>query len=610
MDVKMSRALDAIALFFVVASLFFLPVSAVAFAGDSTVEGIIDFKQYNDAREEDKPYYSTTDISTFTNTKFVFFLPPATMGVWDYSWNEYWTRYHFSYTYGYPEREPRINLSYLQLFSYEKSTSVRIELVNGQATDASFNYQACVWNIDQNTKVIKFDSKNTGTEDTVKEVLMTSYESMRMKAIDWTVKIDGRIFHYLGGVVKITSDYPISVMHHTMSSDSCNQNDDEAREHGVTWLGQDGIYSFYGKKLFTWIAADVWISALEGETKVQVIDMSDHSGDATFTLGTFETWCSNRDSIFGQWGFANSLVLITADKPVSVVAGIEDDTACTQVFGKDQTDFLFPCFGKVMVQAPEKTHIKLEDREGNEGSFEGDMEAGEIKMFDLKVFYTCCESPSYQWARIRATAPVYVYTIADSMWDDRYPQNKGNIAAEEIVMIYNKVNVPYPTGSVPYPLSTNFQIPIKSRAYIVLTNMEEENNVRVDFSLVKSVYFQGKVEPYGTRVWEISESVPSDTRQGLDINLDGAAEQGITVSDIRNGTVLKVTADKPVMMLLKYNRDEQYEAESIDLIPGIAPPGPRGIPTPQMGIVAMASILMAADVTMVVGGRKAFIDLF
>jgi hypothetical protein len=29
-----------------------------------------------------------------------------------------------------------------------------------------------------------------------------------------------------------------------------------------------------------------------------------------------------------------------------------------------------------------------------------------------------------------------------------------------------------------------------------------------------------------------------------------------------------------------------------------------------MGIVAMASILMAADVTLVVGGRKAFIDLF
>ena len=164
----MSRALDAIALFFVVASLFFLPVSAVAFAGDSTVDGIRDFKEYNDAREEEKPYYSTTDISTFTNTKFVFFLPPATMGVWDYTWNEYWTRYHFSYTYGYPEREARINLSFLQLFSYEKSTTVRIELVNGQATDASFNYQACVWNVDQNTKVIKFDSKNTGTEDTVK----------------------------------------------------------------------------------------------------------------------------------------------------------------------------------------------------------------------------------------------------------------------------------------------------------------------------------------------------------------------------------------------------------------------------------------------------------
>lgn len=610
MDVKMSRALDAISLFLVVASLFFLPVSAVAFSGESTLEGIKDFKIYNDAREEEKPFRSSTDISTFTNTKFVFFMPPATMGVWQYSSAKYWTQYHFSYTYGYPDREPRINMSYLQLFSYEKDTTVKIELINGKAFDATFNYGACCWNVNQNTKVVDFNSRNTGPEDTVKEINMMAYESTRIKTIGWELKIDGKIHHYLGGVLRITSNYPISLMHHTMSGECANQNDDEACEHGVTWNGQDGVYSFYGKKIFTWIPADVWISALEGETKVNVIDVSDHSGDATFTLGTFETWASNRDSICGQYGYDDSLVLISADKPVSVVAGIEDDNACTQVFGKDQTDFLFPCFGKVMVQAPEKTHIKLEDREGNEGSFEGDMAAGEIRMFDLKVVYTCCESPSYQWARLRSTAPVYVYTIADSVWDDRYPQYKGNIAAEEIVQIYQKVNVPYPSGSVPYPLSTSFQIPIKSRAYVVLTNMGEENNVKVEFSLVDSVYYQSKVEPYGTRMWEISESVPSDTRQGLDINLDGAAEQGIKVSDIRNGTVLKVSAEKPVMVLLKYNRDEMYEAESMDLIPGIAPPSPRGIPTPQASIVAMASILMAADITLVVGGRRAFVDLF
>ncbi|MBM4249055.1 MAG: hypothetical protein FJ149_06410 [Euryarchaeota archaeon] len=603
----MARALDAISLFLIVASLFFLPVSAVAFSQEPALDGIRDFKDYNDAREEDKPFRSSTDISTFTNTKYVFFMPPATMGAWGYARDKSWTHGHFSYSYGYGQSEPRINQSYLQLFSYEKDTTVRIELVNGKAFDATFNHQARAWNFNQSTKVVDFSSKNTGPEDTVKTIEMMAYESVRIQTIGWTLKIDNRIHHYLGGVLRITSDYPITLMHHTMNG-KCSNND-EAREHGVTWLGQDGVYSFYGKKLFTWIPADVWISALEGETRVQVIDVTDHSGDATFTLGTFETWCSNRDSIFGQWGFDNSLVLITADKPVSVVAGIEDDNACTQVFGKDQTDFLFPCFGKVMVQAPEKTHIKLEDREGNEGSFEGDLDAGEIRMFDLRVVYTCMETPSYQWARIRSTAPIYVYTIADSCWDDRYPQYKGNIATEEIVQIYNKVSVPYPSGSVPYPLSTSFQIPIKSRAYVVLTNMGEDNNVRVDFSLVNSVYFQGEVEPYGTRVWDISEST-SDERQGLDINLDGRAEGGITVNDIRNGTVLKVTADKPVMVLLKYNRDEMYETEAMDLIPGIAPPSPRGLPTPQATIVAMASILMAADVTLVVGGRRAFVDLF
>jgi len=605
----MSRLADAIALFLCVASLFLLPVSSIAFSQESTLSGIKDFKEYMDSREEDKPFHSATDISTFTNTRYVFFLPPANMGIWNYTWDKYWTRAYFSGTYGYPERQARLNQSYLQLFSYEKETTVKIELVNGKATNAPFNYAACEWSCNSNTKAADFNAKNTAPEDRIKEEVLSPYESRRIQTISWTLTLNGALHHYLGGVVKITSNYPISVMHHTMNGSCAPNYDQQACEHGVNYLGQDGIFSFYGKKLFSWIPADVWISALEGETKVRVIDLTDHSGDATFTLGTFETWCSNRDSICGQYGFADSLVLITADKPVSVVAGIEDDNVCAQVFGKDQCDFLFPCFGKVMVQAPENVHLKVEDREGNEGSFEGDLKSGEIRMFDFKVLYTCLESPSYQWARLRSTAPVFVYTIADTNWTE-YETHKGDIGAEEYIQIYNKVNEPYPSGSVPYPLSTAFQVPIKSRAYAVLVNLDQANRVRVDFSLVKSVYYDGTVEPYGVRVWEIAESDPQNTKRGLDVNLDGAAEQGISLSEIRAGVVMNVRSDKPVMLLLKYNRDDPYDAMAMDLIPGLQPPSPRGLPSAQTGIVAMASLLMAADCTLVIGGRRAFIDLF
>jgi hypothetical protein len=602
----MSRIVDAIALFLCVASLFLLPVSQIAFSEQSMLSGMKDFKDYNDAREEDKPFYSATDISTFTNTKFVFFLPPATMGMWDYSWDKYWTRYHLSYTYGYPEREPRLNLSYLQLFSYEKDTEVKIELANGEAMNAGFDNQNCVWVCDGNMKVYKFDSQNTDPLDREKIFDMTPYQSLRLSPIDWILKINGESCHYLGGVIKITSNYPISVMHHTMNGE-CSYNDEEAAEHGMTWLGQDGIYSYYGKKLFTWIPADVWISALEGETKVKVIDFTDHSGDASFTLGAFETWSWHRDSVYGQCGFDNSLVLITANKPVSVVAGVEDDNVCAQVFGKDQCDFMFPCFAKVMIQAPTDVHIKLEDREGSEGSFEGDIKAGEIKIFDFKVLYTCLETPSYQWARLRSTAPVYVYTVANSNWSDNH---RGEMGGEEYIQVYNKVNVPYPSGSVPYPLSTEFNVPLMSRAYAVLLNLEEDNNVRVDFSIVKEVYYESSVEPLGVRVWEIAESDPQNIKRGLDINLDGAAEQGITLGDIRNGTVMHVKADKPVMLLLKYNRDQPYDAMAMDLIPGVQPPSPRGMLTPETGIVSFASVMMAVDCVFVIGGRKSFIDLF
>ena len=602
----MSRIVDAIALFLIVASLFLLPVSAIAFSQQSALSGIKDYKEYMDAREEDKPFASATEISTYTNTEYVFFIPPATMGVWDFAQDKYWTQYHFSYTYGYPERQPRLNLSYLQMFSYEKDTEVNIELVNGKATNARFDTNNCIWRCDSSTKVYNFNSQNTNPADRLRTVQMAPYQSVRESIMSWTVNINGELCHFMGGVIRITSDYPITVMHHTMNG-TCSYNDEEACEHGVTWLGEDGIYSYYGKKLFTWIPADCWISALEGETKVQVIDYTDHSGDATFTLGAFEAWCWNRDSVYGQCGFSDSLVLITANKPVSVIAGIEDDNVCTQVFGKDQMDFLFPCFAKVMVQAPTDLHIKLEDREGSEGSWEGDLKAGDIRVFDFKVLYTCLETPSYQWARLRSTAPIYVYSFANSNWSDNH---RGELGGEELIQVYNKVNQPFPSGSVPYPVSTHFDVPIMSRAYAVLINLDQSNKVKVDFSIVKEVKYESTVEPYGTRVWELTESNPQNTKMGLDVNLDGAAEQGITLGDIRNGTVMHVTADKPVMLLLKYNRDQQYEAMAMDLIPGVKPPSPRGMLTPETGIVSVASIMMAVDCVLVIGGRKSFVDLF
>ena len=182
----MSRVVDAIALFFIVASLLLLPISSLAFAGEPMLSGINDFKDLNNAREEDKPYHSATDISTFTNTKYIFFLPPALMGVWGYSWDKYWTRSYFGYTYGYPSQQPRLNQNFLQIFSYEKDTSVRIELVNGEATNAVYNPQSCTWTCDKNTKVSKFDGQNTLEQDRVKTLDMSPYQSIRIPTITWT----------------------------------------------------------------------------------------------------------------------------------------------------------------------------------------------------------------------------------------------------------------------------------------------------------------------------------------------------------------------------------------------------------------------------------------
>ena len=42
----------------------------------------------------------------------------------------------------------------------------------------------------------------------------------------------------------------------------------------------DGVYSAYGKKLFTRITRDCWISALEADTTVHIWDYSDKNDEA------------------------------------------------------------------------------------------------------------------------------------------------------------------------------------------------------------------------------------------------------------------------------------------------------------------------------------------
>ena len=88
-----------------------------------------------------------------------------------------------------------------------------------------------------------------------------------MQLTAWMVNDDTRL---LSGVVKINSDNPISVMHHKYYPTGTEDNNKNIMVDYMIYYNWDGLYSAYGKKLFTRITGDCWISALEANTMVHV----------------------------------------------------------------------------------------------------------------------------------------------------------------------------------------------------------------------------------------------------------------------------------------------------------------------------------------------------
>jgi hypothetical protein len=567
--------------------------------------------------------YHSSDISTFVNDYFVFYVPPATIRQQDRP---------FSYG-GYEYRTGDYvvaNLSSIQLFSYENGAKINIEWLNGTAINGTwFDYDDNHWQLEDYGNIKWFDELPQSRRLT-RTVKLGEYQSQQIQLNTWMVYKDYRI---LSGIVKITSSFPISVMHHKLNPQGMMDEDGYYIEYD-RW---DGVYSAYGKKIFTRITGDCWISALEADTTVKVWDYSDKNDDATLNLDRFEGWAYVRNPIFEQYGFDDDLVLISADKPVSIVAGIQSDQGFVQVFGLDGRDFLFPCFGKILIHAPTGASIDLEDKAGNQGSFKGTLSPGEMKTFDFKVAYKLRDYSSFEWASLRSSNPIMVYTYANNEWyldEDIH----GLMSGEEYLTDYKKITEFYPQGYIPYPASTEFKIPVKSRTYLTVLNLDKKNNnVEIDFSRLLKPY-KTKMEPYRAVTLDFSE----DSYYYMDMIVDAtgfkqppewtfsdpynryyiddkphiAVDDGddeITFLDWNNitkGSTVTVKSEDPVMVLVNHNRDQRYYPKGIDLIPGLTPPTKRGLPDPPTIIVAFSGFIIAADIIMIAVGRRSIVEVF
>ncbi len=611
------RIIKPILLSICIVGLFFLPMAHIFLYNEPMDSAAKDFVRANSEKVEHTDYHSS-DISTFVNDHFIFYVPPPQNRELDrpFAYDGYCYR-----TQGYVVA----NMSTIQLFSYENGASVDVEWLNGTAINGTwFDAQNDCWEVEDYATVRWLD--NLPKPKTLKKrIKLGEYETKEIQLNTWIVCND---FRLLSGVVKITSDYPISVMHHKLYP--LETLDDYGYEMiNENW---DGIYSAYGKKLFTRITGDCWISALEADTTVHVWDYSDKNDDETLSLDRFEGWAYSRNPIFEQYGFDDDLVLISADKPVSIVAGLQSDQGFVQVFGKDGKDYLFPCFGKILIHAPTGATIDLEDKSGNQGSFKGTLSPDEIKMFDFKVAYKLQDYSSFEWAHLRSSDPIFVYTFADTQWY-LYEDVNGWMSGEEYFTVYKKITEYYPHGYVPYPASNEFKIPIRSRAYLTVVNLDKDgNDVEIDHSRLILPY-KTKMEPYRALTLDFSEDsyyymdlyaehTPEWTysdeynRYYIDdrphIIVDYTQQENIFLDwdNITKGSTVKIKSTHPVLVLVNYNKDQPRYPQGMDLIPGLTPPTMRGLPEPPTMIVIFSGMIIAADMLMVAVGRRSIVELF
>lgn len=616
---KMTKA---ILLLICIVGLFFLPMSNILLYNEPLTSPIRDMIRVTSENAEHTDYHST-DITTYTNDNFLFYIPPPVTKTLERPsrWNGY------QYNRG---DYVMSNLSSIQVFSYENGADVKIEWLNATLiSGAAFDESANSWILDEDyqMKWLEELDERSGSEI---EFELGEYSTREFQLNNWKISGDNRV---LSGVVRITSDKPISVMHHKLYPTG-TMDDDGNEMVNYNW---DGVFSAYGKKLFTRITGDCWISALEANTKVHIWDYSDRNDDTILELDRFEGWAYCRNPIFEQNGFDDDLVLISADKPISIVSGVQSDQCFIQINGKDSKDFLFPCFGKILIHAPEGAKIDLEDTNGNQGSFKGTLKKGEIREFDFKVMYKLRRYSSFEWATLKSSDPIEVYTYSNSQW--YLDEDRTNImAGEEYITCSKKITTLYSHGRVPYPASTEYKVPLKGRAFVTVVNLDDsKNDVDVDFSEL-ILPFNTELDPYGSITLEFSEDSyyymdmeisdtgytqpPEWTFRDPDnrFMLDGiphiAVDRGqretilLTEEDIIGGSTVKINSDNNVMVFINYDMDDQYSAQGMDLIPGLTPPVKRGMPDLIVIVVAVSGLIIALDMLVVSQGSRSIVDVF
>jgi hypothetical protein len=84
----------------------------------------------------------------------------------------------------------------------------------------------------------------------------------------------------------------------------------------------------------------------------------------------------------------------------------------------------------------------------------------------------------------------------------------------------------------------------------------------------------------------------------------------LSEENITKGSKVRIRSDSDILVFINYDRDEMSSAQGMDLIPGLTPYTPRGLPGLMVIIVAISGLIIAVDMIIITQGGRSIVDIF
>ena len=412
--------------------------------------------------------------------------------------------------------------------------------------------------------------------------------------------------------------------------------DDCEVAHGIdnAWfaneLSADAVWSFYGDEFFGFVHRDLMIASYDDNNKIEIIDMSDGDDTRTVTLDAWEnfmwvstfvedTWCAGDDAgdnyelqSYGylsnvDWtnktkaeqamaspmiqraidsgNFESDFVLVKSEKPVTLYGGIWDNNWQMQIFGPRGSQYYLPfSVGITITGLDKEAHVVIDFQDKTEGDTKVTVAPGEQWTY---CAMSCCPfSNNYiaelEWVELRSDYPIRV-----ELWQ----------ANDDNAFDNNQVAT-FIEGFDYYPADEQWSVALHHRAIVYIVALEDDTRIGWTGTWLEDKTVDRTLEKY--QLYRIVFDCDEDYDEDNDDDVLSDNEDELE-GDIH---MLHVSADKEVIVDVRYNRDYSCEPQDLDFAMSINPTIQKASMQYPYFIPLLISTVMVTDLALVGTGRR------